>query len=177
MRETFAALDGDTPSRAFNWVHAGTSRAEAAFEDPTLGWVGVRADLGGGSVHASLVPGSAEAAQTLGSHLAGLNEYLAERHPGVAIVTVAGHENGVGIANTRSGTGSESGAQSGSQSSSQQDSAGNSGEGWNLADAVPVSRSEKAIAQPARTLLVSPAVIQGTEIGGREGRNHISVMA
>ena len=103
-RETFAALDSGvgagtavgTPA----WIHAGGQRVEAGFEDPALGWVGVRADLNGGSVHAAVVPGSSEAAQALSGHLAGLNTYLAEQHSPVATLTMAapggsGLESGV----------------------------------------------------------------------------------
>lgn len=57
-QETFSALDAGAAVGAPSWVHAGSRQAEAGFEDPALGWVGVRADLSGGSVHASLVPGS-----------------------------------------------------------------------------------------------------------------------
>lgn len=91
IRETFAALDAVpvTPT----WVHASAHRAEAGFQDPALGWVGVRADSSGGSVHAALVPGSADAAQTLAGHLAGLNAYLADHHMAVDPVTVAPSED------------------------------------------------------------------------------------
>ncbi len=104
-QETFAALDSGvgagtavgTPA----WIHAGGQRAEAGFEDPALGWVGVRADLNGGSVQAAVVPGSTEAAQALSGHLAGLNAYLAEQHSPVATLTMAapdtsGMESGAG---------------------------------------------------------------------------------
>ena len=88
-QETFAALDAGTTVGAPSWVHAGGRQAEAGFEDPALGWVGVRADLSGGSVHAALVPGSADAAQALSGHLAGLSTYLSEQHTPVATMTVA----------------------------------------------------------------------------------------
>ena len=91
--ETFDALDAGVSGAAPTWVHAGATHAEAGFEDPALGWVGVRADLGGGGVHASLVPGSADAALALGGHLAGLNAYLAEHRSGVAGVTLAAPES------------------------------------------------------------------------------------
>jgi hypothetical protein len=57
--------------------------------------------MSGGGVHASLLPGSAEAAQTLGGHLAGLNAYLADEHTPVATLTLAaagggGAETGLG---------------------------------------------------------------------------------
>jgi hypothetical protein len=88
-RETFGALDAEPAAAASAWLHAGAHRAEAGYQDPALGWVGVRADLNGGGIHASLVPGSAEAAQTLGGHMAGLNAYLAAEHSGVDTVTLA----------------------------------------------------------------------------------------
>jgi len=91
-RETFAALDAETALGTPTWIHAGTQRAEAGFQDPALGWVGVRADMGTGGVHASLVPGSADAAQALGGHLAGLNSFLAEQHTPVETLTLAAPE-------------------------------------------------------------------------------------
>ena len=99
-QETFAALDAGTSVGTPSWIHAGGHQAEAGFEDPALGWVGVRADLSGGSVHAALVPGSTEAAQALSGHLAGLNAYLAEQHAPIATLTMAapgssGAETGV----------------------------------------------------------------------------------
>ena len=87
--ETFAAMDAGREVGTPGWVHAGGRTAEAGFQDPALGWVGVRADLSAGNVHAALMPGSAEAAQTLSGHLAGLNSYLAEQHTPVASLTMA----------------------------------------------------------------------------------------
>lgn len=92
-RGTFAALDMETATGTPAWVHSGVQRAEAGFQDPALGWVGVRAGLGGGGVHASLVPESADAAQTLGGHLAGLNAFLAEQHTPVQSVTLGEPES------------------------------------------------------------------------------------
>lgn len=91
-RETFAALDSEAAPGTPTWIHAGAQRAEAGFQDPALGWVGVRADTGAGGVHASLVPGSADAAQALGGHLAGLNSYLAEHHTPIETLTLAAPE-------------------------------------------------------------------------------------
>jgi hypothetical protein len=48
--------------------------------------------MGTGGVHASLVPGSADAAQALGGHLAGLNSFLAEQHTPVETLTLAAPE-------------------------------------------------------------------------------------
>jgi hypothetical protein len=89
MREAFAALDAGTGPATPTWTHAGGRQVEAGFADPALGWIGVRADSSGGAVHASLVPGSSEAAQELGSHMDGLNAYLAEQHTPVASLAMA----------------------------------------------------------------------------------------
>jgi len=99
-REAFATLDAGSEVGTPAWIHAGSQKAEAGFQDPTLGWVGVRADLSGGGIHATLMPGSAEAAQALSAHLPGLNAYLADEHAPAAAVTVAapagGLDSGVG---------------------------------------------------------------------------------
>lgn len=180
--DTFAALDGDAPAGSFSWTHAGANRAEAGFEDPALGWVGVRADLGGGGVHASLVPGSAEAAQMLGSHLAGLNDYLAERYPAVGVVTVAGHENSGTLTNAHSGSGGESGPQSGPQSFTQQDSSSNSNanssnDDWTLAGPRAASSAGERTVQSLPSNGVSPVGSSGAETMGRSSGSYISVMA
>lgn len=88
-QEAFSALDSGSTAGSPRWVHTPSGQAEAGFEDPTLGWIGVRAELGGGGLHASLVPGSAEAARVLGSHLEGLSTYLSENHTQVSTLTLA----------------------------------------------------------------------------------------
>lgn len=108
-RDTFAALDGANATGAPAWIHAGAQRAEGGFQDPALGWVGVRADGGAGGVHAAVVPSSADAGQTLGGHMAGLNDYLAEQHLHVTNLTVGAPESRAGEF-----------AQGGSQSNQQQ---------------------------------------------------------
>jgi hypothetical protein len=85
--DAFNVIDSGTP--AATWLHAGVHQAEAGFEDPALGWVSVRAGLAGSEVHASLVPGSVDAAVVLGGHLPELNSYLAERHSEVSAVSLA----------------------------------------------------------------------------------------
>jgi hypothetical protein len=119
--ETFAALDADLGSPAPAWIHAGTQRAEAGFQDPSLGWVGVRADLSGGTVHAALLPGSDEAAQALGGHMAGLSAYLAEEHSPVQTLTMLAPESpGTGLgANQSMGQGTGQGSYAEPQSSPQ----------------------------------------------------------
>ena len=87
-RETFAVLDADPAIGAPALTHAGPRQAEAGFKDPDLGWVGVRAGLSGGGVHAALVPGSTQAAQELGRHMDGLNAYLTEQNTPVDSLVV-----------------------------------------------------------------------------------------
>ena len=87
--DTFATIDAGIASGSHTWVHAGARRAEAGFEDPELGWIGVRADTSGGGIHAALIPGSDDASRALGGHLAGLNAYLADRHTPVDTLTLA----------------------------------------------------------------------------------------
>jgi len=108
------------------WTHSTAYQAEAGFEDPALGWVGVRADLSGGAVHASLLPGSEQAAQELGRHMDGLNTYLAEQHTAVDSLVMAaptgraaaehGLEHGLGQGmqqELRQGSGQQPGQQPG----------------------------------------------------------------
>lgn len=98
-RETvdpFATLDAERAAPLSTWIHAGAHHAEAGYLDPALGWIGVRADATANAVHASLLPSSGEAAQVLGSHLAGLNTYLSEHHGQSATVTMAAPQDGRG---------------------------------------------------------------------------------
>jgi len=90
--ETFTALDAEASSVNPVWLHAGAQRAEAGYQDPALGWVSVRAGVADGAIHAAIVPGSADAATALGSHLGSLNSYLAERDIHSTTVTVASPE-------------------------------------------------------------------------------------
>lgn len=108
-REAFAALDAGGTAGKPAWIHVEAQRAEAGFQDPDLGWVGVRADSSGSGVRAELVAGSADAAQALGGHLAGLNAYLAEHHTPVETLTLTSSQGGW------SGSGSDTGAGQGMQ--------------------------------------------------------------
>jgi hypothetical protein len=105
MREAFAALDAGAAPGTPTWTHAGARQVEAGFADPALGWIGVRADSSGGAVHAALVPGSPEAAQELGSHMDGLNAYLAEQHTPVASLGMAAPGGGGTNHGAEQGTG------------------------------------------------------------------------
>jgi hypothetical protein len=162
--ETFAAMDAEAEVGAPGWIHAGSQSAEAGFQDPALGWVGVRADLSGGNVHAALMPGSAEAAQTLSGHLAGLNSYLAEQHTPVASLTIAGGsgsevETGAGQ-NLQQGAGQNLGQDAERNSPAQSQSSRRPGEA-----SIPVARD-------AGTGGFDGVVFMAEVRGG-----HISVMA
>lgn len=107
MQEAFAALDAAPAPGGASWVHASAHQAEAGFEDPALGWVGVRAAMSGGTVHAAIVPGTADAAQILSGHLAGLGAHLAAAQVSVASVTVdaASGNAGAGSGSMQPGAG------------------------------------------------------------------------
>jgi len=168
-QETFAALDSESSSSTTTWVHAGTRSAEAGFQDPALGWIGVRADASGGGVHASLVPGSAEAAVTLGGHLAGLNSYLAEQHTPVDSLTLAAPEER--SAHTSMGHGS--------QQSMQQEAGQNTGQRATASSRQSGTRVSASVLTPAAGNEV-PAASGRTETtaqGFIPRGTHISVMA
>jgi hypothetical protein len=159
-REPFSALDaGSHPTPT--WIHAGAQRAEAGFQDPALGWVGVRADSSGGSIHASLVAGSADAAQTLSGHLAGLNAYLADQHTPIAAVTMAATED-------RSAT------YGADQSTNQNMNQGSGQDGSRGQQAVPAA-SEPAFASAASAVSVARAEVSAP--AGSIGGAHISLIA
>lgn len=92
IQETMYALDASagTDSRHAALAHREPMYAEAGYQDPVLGWVGVRAELTRGAVHATVVPQTSEAAQALGGHIAGLHTYLSENHTPVATISLTG---------------------------------------------------------------------------------------
>jgi hypothetical protein len=171
-REAFATLDAAGPTGNTTWIHAGAQRAEVGFQDPALGWVGVRADLSGGGVHAQLIPGSTEAAQTLSSHMAGLNGYLAEHHTAVETLTLKAPEAGW------SGYGGGHSAGAGTQQGAGQQAGGQTAEQSASADFHFGASSERAESSAAVTEL--PASFVGhqtsTEVSW-PGGTHISVLA
>jgi hypothetical protein len=91
--EPFAVIDaGD--NIAAKWVLAAGHRAEAGFQDPSLGWVSVRAQAGTGGIHAAVIPSSDAAAQVLGGHLAGLNAHIASQYEHLNPVTLSTSDAG-----------------------------------------------------------------------------------
>jgi hypothetical protein len=106
IADPFQALDAERSGPA-TWISAGAHHAEAGFLDPAFGWISVRADAARSGVHAAVLPPSGEAAQVLGSHLAGLNAYLSEHQREPATVTMAAPQDG------RDGTGMGPGTHAG----------------------------------------------------------------
>ena len=155
--DTFSTLDGASNSMHATWVHAGAHQAEAGFEDPVLGWVSVRAGVNAGAISAVVVPGSADATQALGAHMAGLHDYLQEQHSPVDSLTLA----------DSTGTGANQGMQHQGQPQSEHNN--------QTASAQALSSIPPASSSPAQTTNVSgsnsPPILSGS--GGR----HISVMA
>lgn len=161
--DLFSALDADRTSPAPAWIHAGAHHAEAGYLDPALGWVGVRAEVAGSGVHATVLPGSAEAAQMLGSHIAGLNAYLAE-HQGhsAAAVTLGAPQDG------SAGLGMDQGS-----------SASDGNQGHAGAEGGRKTRQAASASGPATLPAVAAAqrrISTGTSAPGNAG-SYISVMA
>jgi hypothetical protein len=159
--ETFARLDSGSASRPIHWVQAGAHHAEAGYLDPALGWVGVRAESSGGGVHAAVLPGSPEAAQVLGSHLGGLNAFLAQEHGPHATATMAAPHDG------RYGAGTDLGNSAGGASHDDADQNG--------------ARTGKESDSPVRTAARAARVVDRS-IGSdgstlRRAGTHVSVMA
>jgi hypothetical protein len=163
-QDRFAALDAGSSPGTPAWTQGGSQHAEAGFRDPTLGWVSVRADLDAGGIHATLVPSSAEAAQALNGHLAGLSTHLVEQQSPVASLTMAspsqsGVENGMGQR-------MQQGAEGNPQGNAHEDAQAGS-----LQNASPASTTSvlNAPAQAGiRASFAQPGDLRGT---------HISVMA
>jgi hypothetical protein len=88
-REPFAAIDAGMNDGAAKWIHTDSHRAEAGFQDPSLGWVSVRAQAGAEGIHAAVMAPTDAAAQVLSSHLAGLNAHMASHYGHVNATTVS----------------------------------------------------------------------------------------
>jgi hypothetical protein len=160
--ETFSALDGAGGSMQPTWIHAGAHQAEAGFEDPALGWVSVRAGVNASGISAVVLPGSSEAVQALGAHMAGLHDYLAEHHTPVENLTMAPAQN----------SGADASLNQDMQHQGRQQSAGDGqANGQALNSIAPIS----TVTTPAQSIEVGgsdgPAILSGLEA------RYISVMA
>jgi hypothetical protein len=171
QQEPFAALDAGTGVSTPNWVHAGGRQAEAGFEDPALGWVGVRADLSSGGVHAAIVAGSSEAAQTLSGHLAGLNAYLSENHTPVSTLTM----------DTAGYSGSETGQNQGMNQGTNEGMQQSAGQPESQSGHQPANQSGASVSERGAQVLPANSGDSVSGLGAIayvDGRGaHISVMA
>ncbi len=163
-QDTFSALDSSSSPGVPSWTHAGSQHAEAGFRDPAIGWVGVRADLNGDGIHATLVPSSAEAAQALNGHLAGLSTHLVEQQSPVVSLTMASAGDG-GIEN---GAGQR--MQQGTEGNSEQSAHGESQSG--LQENAPTAPSTSVLATSSQAGIRDSFTHTGESRG-----THISVMA
>ena len=163
--ETLAGLDAASAAPTPTWVHAGAQHAEVGYHDPELGWVAVRADSSGGSVHASIIPGSADAAQALSGHLEGLNSFLAEHHTSVDTVTMGSPESRSASLDSERGS-----SQNMQQGPGQEAGQGSSAD---RQSSQPVSNSNSTSNFFPTSSASSDATAQAVGIGG----GHISVMA
>ncbi|HEY2472138.1 MAG TPA: hypothetical protein VGI45_30405 [Terracidiphilus sp.] len=99
VHEPFAAIDAGQTHVLPTWTATGAHRAEAGFLDPSIGWVAVRAQGSAvNTIHATVVPATAEAAQVLGPHLAGLNAYIAHESPHLDPISLSTPDAGAGQA-------------------------------------------------------------------------------
>ena len=158
--DTFSALDRGSSVGTPAWTHAGGQHAEAGFEDPALGWVGVRADLSTGGIHATLVPSSADAAQTLSGHLAGLSSHLTEQQTSVASLSMASPGDG-GI---DSGTGQQ--MQQGAEGQAQGSSSGDAQSGRQAEASFAAGTPTRAVTAESSVpaTLTSTGDLRGTRI-------------
>ena len=170
-RETFEALDSESAVGKPAWVHAGARRAEAGFEDPSLGWVGVRAESGGGRVHAEVVSGSSEAAQALSGHLAGLNAYLAEHHAQVDSIEVTAAASRLQGAASERDTGQAMQQRAGEQMQQQMEQGSDSG-----ASPVPLRNPAAQDTSVSTATAFDAGTGASAETDSGDG-THISVMA
>ncbi len=159
-REAIASLDAAPAVGTPGWLHAASRQAEAGFQDPALGWVGVRADLNGGIVHATVVTSSSEAAQALSGHLPGLSSYLTEQQMPVATLTVT----------TSGGSGLEAGVDQNMQQSAGQNAEQDAAAGSQQGASAPAS------ALPLSAAIQSSGFDMAVHVGEGRGK-YISVMA
>lgn len=160
--DTFAALDAGSSQPSTTLVHASARQVEAGYQDPTLGWVSVRADQTPTGVHASILPVTADATQTLSTHMAALNSYLTQHHPGITATITAPQNSGVLTGFT---------GQEGGQGSSQQGTPGNPAQQQHTGSETGSAQSRAVTFAPRTTSSVESAAT------ARAHNGRISVMA
>ena len=170
-REAFATLDSAGAPGKPVWIQAGAQRAEAGFQDPALGWVGVRAESAGGRVHAEVIAGSTDAAQALSGHLAGLNAFLDEHHNPVDTLTLTAPES------RWSGQGSDADAGQNLQQGTGQQMGQQAGQGAENPSAFGSSQEASTSTSNASSSLFRENELDGSAPAAGPGGVHISVMA
>jgi len=122
--EPFMAMDAGVNDGAARWILADSHRAEAGFQDPSLGWISVRAQAGAAGIHAAVMPASETAADVLSGHLAGLNAHMANHYEHMNAVTLSppvtgwnSHDTGRGLAQGDGGNPSHGGQQQAQENS------------------------------------------------------------
>lgn len=182
VHDTFAALDSTPSVSNPSWVRTTPGEIEAGFHDNDLGWVSVRATNSGGEVHASVVPGSENAAQTLSGHMEALNNYLADHHAPVESVTlsapVVSAASSSAMAennNPGSGSGQESATQGSFSQNMQQGSGQRNADGSE--QQVLTSRVLSPLSVGARNSHTDVDAAEATPGWTPNGGRYISVMA
>lgn len=84
----FSALDSGNNTPPTTWITANPRAVEAGYHDSSLGWVSVRAQSDAAGVHATVMPVSVDAYQSLSSHIGGLSAYLSEHRSSIESVTI-----------------------------------------------------------------------------------------
>lgn len=166
--ETFAALDAGSSTGSSTWIHAGAHRAEAGFQDPSLGWVSIRANTSGGGVHAQLMTDSTDAAQALSSQLTGLSAYLAEHRTPVETLTLTASDGG------STGWGSDQSAGQGMQQNTGQQGGQETSQGANTGSQPSSYQSSAVMTETSSQLQTG---FDGSAQAAMPGGIRISVMA
>ena len=169
LQNTFSALEpgAQNDSSAFSRTGAGRMQAEAGYQDPALGWIGIRAEASGGAIHATLISQSSDAAQVLGGHVAGLHSYLAENHTPVEKLSLASFGG-----NTQQFAGHHSGQEA------QQDTGQNANQ-RHTPEAVPEPQliTRTGVVSAARNASPSEGFFTPNQGSISSGGVHISVLA
>jgi len=179
-KDIFAALDADPGAGTPTWMHAGARQAEAGFHDPELGWVSVRADASGGAVHAAVIPGSEQAAQTLSGHLTGLNDYLSTHHSSVESLTLAAPEATSGSAAMNQNSNQNQGGSSyqpGQESTGQSGLSQSMNQGSGQGSGTEQERDSSAPLYSATNFATEGELSSGVTVASSRGGMYVSVMA
>lgn len=166
--ETFAALDAGSSTGTPAWIHAGAHQAEAGFHDPTLGWVGIRANTSGGGVHAQLMTDSTDAVQALSSQLTGLSTYLAEHRTPVETLTLTASDGG------SAGWGSDQSAGQGMQQNTGQQAGQETAQGANVDSQIRPYQGSSVMTEASSQIQTG---FDGNTQVALPGGSRISVMA